>query len=160
MNRMTIEAMKLLKHRFSAYLPGTLAVVMVLCVGLLSPATSPGAQPGRSKAAPALKITQGKATYYGARLHGRKTASGQKFNKNALVAAHPKWPFGTVVRVTNLSNSRTVTVKIIDRGPAKRAQRRGVIIDLSRKAAQTLGFIEQGKADVRLGVLAWGKGSR
>lgn len=145
-------------HHCSSHLLSILAISLVLGVGILNPVTSLEAHPVQSESKSALKTVKGKASYYGARFHGRKTASGRKFNMNALVAAHPKWPFGTVVRVTNLKNNRSVNVEIIDRGPARSAQRRGVIIDLSRKTAQTLDFIKQGKTDVRLDVLVWGKG--
>ena len=67
-------------------------------------------------------------------------------------------PFGTVVRVTNLRNSRSTEVRVVDRGPAKGPQRKGVIIDLTQAAARELGFREQGKAPVHLQVL--GQGSR
>lgn len=152
--------MKILANLFSYRLLGIVTISLVLGVGILRPVTSPEAHPVQSRSKPALKSAQGKASYYGARFHGRRTASGRKFNMNALVAAHPRWPFGTVVRVTNLKNKRSVNVQVIDRGPARSAQRRGVIIDLSRRAAQTLGFIKQGKTDVRLEVLAWGGGGR
>jgi rare lipoprotein A len=75
---------------------------------------------------------------------------------NAMVAAHPTYPFGTVVRVTNLTNNRAVEVRILDRGPAKGPQAAGVVIDLSYGAAQALGFIQDGRTRVRLEVLQWG----
>jgi rare lipoprotein A len=84
-------------------------------------------------------------------------ASGVRFDMNAMVAAHPSYPFGTLVRVTNLRNGRSVRVRIQDRGPARRSRADGVIIDLSRGAAQTLGFIPNGRTRVRLEVLGWGR---
>jgi len=72
---------------------------------------------------------------------------------NAMVAAHPTYPFGTIVRVTNLENGRSATVRILDRGPARA---NGVIIDVSRRAADKLGFIREGRTRVRLEVLRWG----
>lgn len=152
--------MKLPANRFSYYLLGALAVLLVFGSGTLTLAGVSEAQPTQSRPKAVLASVRGKASYYGARFHGRKTASGKRFNMNAFVAAHPRWPFGTVVRVTNLRNKRAINVEVIDRGPARSAQRRGVIIDLSRKTAQTLGFVKQGKTDVRLDVLAWGKGRR
>jgi rare lipoprotein A len=110
-----------------------------------------------SAAGPALQTESGKASYYGKRFHGKKTASGERFDQKALVAAHPSWSFGTLVRVTNKENGRSVTVRVVDRGPAKKARRRGVIIDLSTKAARSLDFHEQGIAPVRLEVLEWGR---
>lgn len=103
-----------------------------------------------------LETQKGKATYYGKRFHGRKTASGETFHSEHAVAAHPTWPFGTLVRVTNLANDRTLTVRIIDRGPSKSRQRKGIIIDVSRGSAKVLGFIKQGVTRVRLDVLKWG----
>lgn len=114
-------------------------------------------QPIMSTAESALQTESGKASYYGKRFHGKKTASGERFDQKALVAAHPSWSFGTLVRVTNKENGRSVTVRVVDRGPAKKARRRGVIIDLSTKAARSLDFHEQGIAPVRLEVLEWGR---
>lgn len=89
---------------------------------------------------------EGKASYYGARHHGKRTASGERFNQNALTAAHRTLPFGTRVRVTNLRNDRTVVVRINDRGPYGR----GRIIDVSRKAAEALGMLRAGVVPVRV----------
>ena len=75
---------------------------------------------------------------------------------NALVAAHPTYPFGTRVRVTNLVNGRSTIVRIVDRGPSAQLRADGLLIDVSRKAAEALGFIQQGRTRVRLEVLAWG----
>jgi rare lipoprotein A len=65
-----------------------------------------------------------------------------------------------VVRVTNLANRRSATVRVVDRGPAPRQQADGLVIDLSRRAAQALGFIQHGRTRVRLDVLAWGGNER
>ena len=126
------------------------SVIVALVIAL-------GLQPIQVTADPVLQTQSGKASYYGKRFHGKKTASGETFNQQALVAAHPSWPFGTIVRVTNIKNGRSAKVRIVDRGPAKKAQRRGVIIDLSTKTAKTLAFQKEGKAPVRLEVLKWGK---
>ncbi|HEV3061188.1 MAG TPA: septal ring lytic transglycosylase RlpA family protein [Vicinamibacterales bacterium] len=99
---------------------------------------------------------EGLASYYGSDFHGKTAASGVGFNMNAMVAAHPSYPFGTIVRVTNLRNGRSVRVQIVDRGPASGPQADGVIIDVSRRAARELGFIQSGRARVRLDVLRWG----
>ncbi len=88
----------------------------------------------------------GVASWYGPGFQGRKTASGARFNMNALTAAHPSLPFGTQVRVTNVKNGRSVVVTINDRGPFAR----GRIIDLSKAAASRLGMIKQGVAKVRV----------
>ena len=78
----------------------------------------------------------GKASWYGPGFHGKKTASGKRFNQHALTAAHRHWPLGTRARVTNLKNGKAVTVTINDRGP----YRGGRVIDLSRAAAQRLAM--------------------
>jgi rare lipoprotein A len=95
----------------------------------------------------AKKITEtGMASYYGDGYHGRKTANGEIFNKRKLTAAHKTLPFGTVVKVKNLSNGQTVKVRINDRGPFVK----GRIIDLSEKAAQKIDMKQQGVAEVQL----------
>ena len=95
----------------------------------------------------------GFASYYGPGFHGKETASGEVFNQRAMTAAHRTLPLGTVVRVTNLENQRTVVVRINDRGPYGRNFRNGTIIDVSRGAAQRLRFIRDGLVRVRVDVL-------
>ncbi len=90
----------------------------------------------------------GKASWYGGRFHGRKTASGERYNQRAMTAAHKKLPFGTYVRVTNLKNGRACVVRINDRGPFIR----GRIIDLSAEAAKQIGVYSAGVAPVRIDV--------
>jgi rare lipoprotein A len=104
-----------------------------------------------------LETRTGLASYYGEEFHGKRTASGVRFDMNAMVAAHPSYPFGTLLRVTNLTNGRSTSVRIVDRGPAPRVRAEGVVIDVSRRAAEVLRFIQQGRARVRLEVLAWGR---
>lgn len=93
---------------------------------------------------------EGKASYYGARHHGKKTASGERFDQHALTAAHRSLPFGTRVRVTNLHNDKQVVVRINDRGPFVR----GRVIDLSHKAAERLDMLRAGVVPVRVQQLA------
>ena len=88
----------------------------------------------------------GLASWYGARHHGKRTASGEVFNQNHLTAAHPTLPWGTRVKVINLDNGKSVDVRINDRGPFKK----GRIIDVSRAAARALGMVRQGIATVRI----------
>ncbi|BBG29601.1 septal ring lytic transglycosylase RlpA family protein [Zymobacter palmae] len=96
------------------------------------------------------RVQQGKASYYGgAALNGRLTASGERFNQNELTAAHPTLPFGTRIRVTNLSNQRQVVVRVNDRGPFVK----GRILDVSTAAAQRMNMTGQGVAQVRVEVL-------
>jgi len=103
-----------------------------------------------------LASESGLASFYGTRLHGEETASGEILDRRELVAAHPTFPFDTVVRVTNLENGRSVEVRIIDRGPARAPRADGVVIDLSTGAAKKLGFLRDGRVKVRLEVLRWG----
>lgn len=91
----------------------------------------------------------GFASFYGSEFHGRRTASGERYDEDDLCAAHRTLPFGTRVRLTNLKNGRTVVVTITDRGPF----RRGRIVDVSKRAARELGFLRAGVARVRLEVL-------
>ncbi len=100
----------------------------------------------KTPAAPAALPQTGQASWYGAAHHGKRTASGAIYNKEALTAAHPSLPFGTRVKVTNLSNGKSVDVEITDRGPFVG----GRIIDLSQAAARALGMVESGTATVRL----------
>lgn len=88
----------------------------------------------------------GQASWYGDKFHGRQTASGEIFDKNALTAAHPTLPFGTMVTVTDLATGRSVVVRVNDRGPFKT----GRVIDLSEAAAEALGIRSKGLAEVRL----------
>lgn len=94
-------------------------------------------------------IQRGKASWYGGKFQGRKTASGEIFDTTELTAAHKRLPFGTRVKVTNLSNSKTTVVRINDRGPFVE----GRIIDLSRAAARQIGMLGHGVAEVRISVL-------
>jgi rare lipoprotein A (peptidoglycan hydrolase) len=99
----------------------------------------------------------GEATYYADFFHGRTAASGLTFRNDELFAAHRTYSFGTVVRVTNLANQKTVLVLIIDRGPnGTSARARRTIIDVSRRAAEILDFVADGRIPVRVDVLAWG----
>lgn len=92
----------------------------------------------------------GKASFYADKFEGRSTASGEKYRHGKLTAAHRTLPFGTKVKVTNLSNNKSVTVRINDRGPFVA----GRVIDLSKTAAQKLNFIKQGTTDVKIEVIS------
>lgn len=100
---------------------------------------------GKSGGKTADVFTQtGEASYYADKFHGRKTASGETFDMNAMTAAHKTLPFGTKVNVTNTANNKTVQVRINDRGPFVK----GRIIDVSLAAAKALDMIRSGVADV------------
>ena len=89
------------------------------------------------------------ASYYAKKFEGRKTASGERYRGKEMTAAHLSLPFGTRIRVTNLSNGRSCEVVVNDRGPHKK----GRIVDLSRCAAEEIGLIAQGVTKVLLQVL-------
>jgi len=90
--------------------------------------------------------SQGVASFYS---EDTETASGEKFDKNELTAAHPTLPFGTKVRVTNMSTGRSVTVRVNDRGPYVH----GRVVDVSYSAAEALGMVNKGVANVKLDVV-------
>jgi rare lipoprotein A len=92
----------------------------------------------------------GIASWYGPGFHGKKTASGETYDQNGLTAAHRTLPLPSLVRVTNLSNGRQLTLKVNDRGPFAH----GRILDVSRRGAQLLGFETSGTAKVRVEILA------
>lgn len=94
----------------------------------------------------AQKKQHGKASFYSKRSTGARTASGQRLHHDSLTCAHRYYPFGTRLKVTNLSNNKSVIVKVIDRGPFGR----GRIIDLSWAAAKAIGMIAQGVASVKI----------
>ena len=98
-----------------------------------------------------VKVMDGKAIWYGGSWNGKRTASGERFDKEAMTAAHRSLPFGTRVRVTNLENDHQVVVRINDRGPFGSDRRR--VIDVSEAAARALDFAGHGEIKVKLEVL-------
>lgn len=100
------------------------------------------------------QVQTGKASFYADKFDGHPTASGEKYRHNKLTGAHKTLPFGTVVRITNVDNNQSVEVTINDRGPYVE----GRIIDVSRSAAEKLGFINKGLAEVKLEVIDPGDG--
>src|SRR6478609_9044522 len=103
----------------------------------------------------AMAQTQtGKASFYADKFEGSPTASGEKYKHNKLTAAHKSLPFGTKLRVTNVANNQSVEVVVNDRGPYVD----GRVIDLSRSAAEKLGFVNQGLAEVKIEVIDAGDG--
>jgi len=136
----------------------------LLAIAACAPAIGPRASPGvpsafsPSQAGAAASVVapepevpvgwteQGEASWYGPNFAGRPTANGETFDPSRLTAAHPSLPFDTRVRVTSLDTGRSVIVRINDRGPFAR----GRVIDLSRAAAEAIGLIATGVADVRI----------
>jgi len=94
----------------------------------------------------------GVASYYSDRFHGRRTASGERYDRNDLTAVHPRLPFGSIIRVTNLRNRLSVDLRINDRNRLPR----GRLLDVSKRAARELGFIGSGVAQVEIEVIRFG----
>jgi len=98
---------------------------------------------------PGARNAEGKASWYGGLFHGRRAASGERFDMHAHTAAHKTLPFGTLLLVTNLSNGKTTLVRVTDRGPYAH----GRTLDVSRAAAEALGMVRSGVARVRYTIL-------
>jgi len=108
------------------------------------------AQTEDSVAGDATEIDGGMASYYGDELAGNRTASGERFDPGKLTGAHRSLPFGSMVRVTNVSNGDSVVVRINDRGPFSRRR----VIDISHAAARQIGMHRSGTARVKLALLS------
>ncbi len=123
------------------------------------PASSPVLSPTPAQLAPAktaearADLLKGTASWYGLVRNGHRTASGERFNMNAMTAAHSTLPFGTLVRVVDLNTSRSVVVRINDRGILSE----GRIIDLSFGAAEALNITRAGLAQVKLEIVSLGR---
>lgn len=130
---------------------GSFALVLaMLGANAAKPATAPLSGLTRKPSAAKTRWYQiGRASWYGGSFQGRATASGEAYNMAGLTCAHRSLPLGTLVRVTNLTNNRSVVVRVNDRGPyfANR------VVDLSYAAARFLGFSRAGTQTVRLDVL-------
>jgi rare lipoprotein A len=126
---------------------GTVSILLAaLLAACAAPPPPPPPQQPAPPPAPARYVEVGTASWYGHQHDGARTASGERFNMNAMTAAHRTLAFGTIVRVTNLENQRSVRVRINDRGPHVA----GRILDLSAAAARGLGITEKGVARVRI----------
>lgn len=118
---------------------------------LMPPLQAPPLQVQEAPGDPQRELQRGTASWYGPRFHGRRTASGERYNQQAFTAAHRTLPFGTLVRVRSLVNGREVEVRITDRGPyALGAAGRNRIIDVSRAAAVELDMMGLGVKEVVL----------
>lgn len=121
-------------------------LMMISLAGCTTPRPeTPAPEPPATSDAGA-PIGSGKASYYGNQHHGKRTASGERFDQNALTAAHRSLPFDTRVRVTNVRNGKSVVVRINDRGPFVRKR----IIDLSKAAFTAIASQHSGVIQVRL----------
>ena len=117
------------------YIYGIVAHLSLLCVVLLLSAMPLTAQ-----------VQSGKASYYSKKMTGARTANGERLHHDSLTCAHKTYPFGTLLKVTNLTNGLEVVVRVTDRGP----YRKGRIVDLSWGAAKAIGMLSQGIAAVRV----------
>jgi len=164
-----ITAEEILRHRIQTFLRVALATIFFWLSGLISIGATAIAntvtkdQVSKSKSSPRHRhhyktykyssnpnaSMTGTASWYGHGFHNRKTASGKRFDQNAMMAAHRTLPFGSLVKVTNISNNKFCIVEITDRGPFVKNR----IIDLSLGAAKELGFADNGTAKVTLEVI-------
>jgi rare lipoprotein A len=128
--------------------------MLASCAGIIDtidvapePVTPP-VQAVNASPVPAVPVfrQQGTASWYGKDVHGRRTASGELFDRNSLSAAHRTLPLGSMIRVTNLDNNKSTTVRVNDRGPFIKNR----VIDLSYAAARELGFVADGTAQVSI----------
>lgn len=128
-----------------------LTLLLLPLLGGLVGCTSTGSQ--RPGAPPMVgAIERGEASWYGRKFHGRRTASGERYDMHALTAAHRTLPFGTLLEVRNLDNGELVRVRVNDRGPFAR----GRILDLSYGAAKVIGMVGPGIARIELRVVGAG----
>lgn len=126
---------------------GIVLALTGLAFATLAHAQQAATAPAAPAAAPAGNhAMEGVAAWYGHKFAGRRTASGKRFNPNAMTAAHPTLPFGTRVNVTNTRNNRNVLVTINDRGPTSPKR----MLDVSVAAAKKLGFVRAGLTEVKL----------
>ena len=128
------------------------AAVLVILVGITGTPAGTAERPANSAASqtPHRRWYQiGRASWYGSFFQGRQTASGEDFDMNAMTCAHRSLPLGSLVRVTNLRNHKSVVLRVNDRGPVPRNR----IIDLSSAAASYLGFHKRGLAPVKVELL-------
>jgi rare lipoprotein A len=128
---------------------GTAPLLLPVLFALLLQACTSARPALRPSNLPELGVARGVASWYGPGFHGRRTASGERYDMHDLTAAHPKLPFGTLLEVRNTVNGRSVLVRVNDRGPF--AKRR--VIDLSYAAALALGMVGPGTAEVELAVI-------
>jgi len=131
------------------------AVVALSVPAAMAQTAAPASAPSTAPAAkPAATVESGKLAWYGRKFAGRRTASGEAFNPDALTMAHKTLPFGTKVKVTNVKNKKSTTLRVNDRGPTQ-ADRVG---DVSLAAARQLGMVRSGVIDAELEIVAEAQG--
>jgi rare lipoprotein A len=142
------------RRRAACQRPSTLAAFSAsLSVAALAPAAS-AAQQAAPDTVLVRDVEVGEATWYGNEFHGRATASGELLDQEALVAAHPRHPFGTHLRVTNQHNGKSVVVRVVDRGPNAAGRWLPAVVDVSRAAARALDMLVRGRVFVTVEVVA------
>src|SRR5262245_33543388 len=137
--------MKTTMSRFSL-----VGICLVLFMASLAQDSQAQQKAKNPAAGPVASEETGNAVFYSDKLVGRPLTSGEKYDRNALTAAHRTLPLGTMARVTNLKNNKSVVVRINDRGPHGS---KSDIIDVSGRAAQELDFIKEGRAKVKVEVV-------
>ena len=146
-----------MRVRASLLAPVLVSTLFSMAVFAQAPAPAPATAPAPEAAAPAAPATaaapagteSGRIAWYGKKFKGRKTASGERYNPNAMTMAHKSLPFGTKVKVTNPANGHSVVLRVNDRGPSQ-ADRIG---DVSHAAARKLGMTKAGVIDAQLEVV-------
>ena len=123
---------------------------LLTLLGAPAHATTPGTTKTAPASSTATTVLRGRASWYGSYFQGRRTTSGERYNRFAYTCAHKTLPFGTRLRVTNVKNGKSVVVRVSDRGPFRHQR----IIDLSEIAARPLGVVECGAATVVAEVVA------
>jgi rare lipoprotein A len=135
----------------TATLFGLAVSVAIAQTAATAPAAAPVATPAAAPAATtSASVESGKIAWYGRKFAGRRTASGEHYNPDALTMAHKTLPFGTRVKVTNSKNKKSVNLRVNDRGPTQPDR----IGDVSLAAARTLGMVHSGVTDAELEVVA------
>jgi rare lipoprotein A len=119
---------------------------LLVCLVLLPRSVAPSQSTAKESSGPQTGI----CVYYSDRFQGRPLASGEKYDKAAMTAAHKTLPFGTMVKITNLKNNKSVVVRVNDRGPHGSKER---IIEVTSRAAEELDMIKDGKVKVQIEVV-------
>lgn len=149
--------MKLLQQAKILYIRHGLALLLpTVLLGAVSCRSSREVAPTRTHAAGRGPVQKGLGSYYASKFNGRATTSGSIYRPEGMTAAHNTLPFGTLIRVTNTRNGRSVEVTVTDRGP----HTKGYIVDVSHRAAVQLDIIEAGVVPVEVAVVRPAPGNR
>ena len=137
-----------------AYKNSLFIIAFVVLLGAFVPLVGTAQSPPASIGATAEPV-KGICVYYNDKFQGHAAASGEKYDKGALTAAHKTLPFGTMVKVTNLENNKSVVVRVNDRGPQGGSKAK--IIEITSRAAKEIDMIKKGKVEVQIEVIESGK---